>query len=423
MISRAVAHAVEWTRLQLGRDPLPPPTGLFDPVPDTIDAGDARLAQRWLPFGSHRKSDDETRAYMRSFAAWNGSAHAFAFAAGRVALSACIHALGLGPGDEVIVPGYTCVVVANAFDFAGVRPVWADIELDSYGLDADDFVRRIGPRTRAVVVQHLYGLVSRDFERVLELARARGLAVIEDCCHATGARFRGRRVGNFGQVAFYSSERSKIFSTNSGGIAVCNDAALARRMEDYYRQAALPDAAWTAARLVDLIGTHYRRHQADHPLRSSLAQLLFDPLPLRSVDDDELAGRCPPGYARKLPPALAVIGARQLPRIDGFNAHRRRWAAVWERWCRTSGYCPPLVIPDSEPVFLRYPVLVEPEKKTDRRWAAEELGVELGVWFASPLHPSPRPVPECPNAHLAVERCINLPCGVTGDAGMDAPYP
>src|SRR5689334_7861238 len=98
----------------------------------TLDADDVSVARAWLRARSCWGSRDTVARYEREFAHWNGSRHAFAFMSGRVALSACIHALALAPGDEVVLPGYTCVVVRNAFRFAGIATTYSDIELDTY---------------------------------------------------------------------------------------------------------------------------------------------------------------------------------------------------------------------------------------------------------------------------------------------------
>ena|ERR1700730_12270922 len=149
--------------------------------------------------------------YERAFAEWNGSEFAFAFQAGRKALTACIYALEIKAGDEVIVPGFTCVRVPNAFEFANIKPVFCDIELDTYGPDLESVEENFTPRTKAIVVQHLFGLVCRDYEKILALAAKKGVRVIEDCAQSTGASLNGRRVGSRGSVGFFSSERSKIF--------------------------------------------------------------------------------------------------------------------------------------------------------------------------------------------------------------------
>ena len=153
----------------------------------TLDLDDVGIAKKWL--NSREQWDDRNiiQQYESEFAAWNGSRFAFAFMGGRVGLSACIHALDLKPGDEVIVPGYTCVVVPNAFQYAGVKPVYADIELETYGLDAERVEERISTKTRAILIHHLYGLVCRDIEPLLDIAKRKGLRVIEDCAHSTGA--------------------------------------------------------------------------------------------------------------------------------------------------------------------------------------------------------------------------------------------
>ena len=179
----------------------------------TLDQDDVNLARQWLRMSDRWYDDATVRHFAERFARWNGSKFAFAFMGGRVALSACIHALGLKPGDEAIVPGYTCVVVPNAFEFAGVKVVFTDIELDTYGLDVIQVRKNITSKTRVILLHHLYGLVCRDYEAILKLARHHRIRVIEDCAQATGASYFGTKIGNQGDMAFYSTEHSKLFYT------------------------------------------------------------------------------------------------------------------------------------------------------------------------------------------------------------------
>jgi dTDP-4-amino-4,6-dideoxygalactose transaminase len=111
-----------------------------------------------------------------------------------------------------------------------------------------------------------------------------------------------------------------------------------------------------------------------------------------------------------MPAPIAAIGINQLNKIDAYNERRRRIAKRWQTWCETNRYEKPHIIPESIPVFLRYPVLVEPEKKKDRSWAVQGLGVELGVWYVSNIHPASWVVEDCPNANRAVAQCVNFPC-------------
>src|SRR5262249_23710376 len=215
----------------------------------TLDEDDIVLADGLLADRSDWRSIDPVVDFERQFAAWNGSAAAFAFVSGRVALAAVLDALGVEPGSDVIVPGYTCVVVANAVRAAGLNPVFADIELDTYGFDKDALRHAITPRTRAVVLQHLYGYVCRDFASILELAAAHRLRVVEDCAQAAGATYHGRKVGTFGDAAIFSGDPSKPFDCIQGGVAATNDEEIARRLSAIRRDAALQDEPAIATRL------------------------------------------------------------------------------------------------------------------------------------------------------------------------------
>ena len=375
----------------------------------TLGPDDVELADRWLKDRASWHDATPVHEYHEQFRTWNGSRYAYSFLSGRVALSACIHALDLKPGDEVIVPGYTCVVVPNAFDFAGVKVAFCDIELDTYGPDVDSMSQRITKKTRAVLLQHLYGLVCRDYEAILALAKKHDLKVIEDCAHATGAEFKGRKVGNFGDVAFYSSERSKVFNTVMGGMAVTNDDACGERLAEYYEKAPVPDDDATARQLRNV------RHLYDrfnHPLRWLITDLAVERGRkdlIISTTPEEMSGEKPANYGMKMPAPIAALGINQLGKLDGINELRRQTAKKWDRWCDRKGYRKPMVVPDSVPVFLRYPVMVEPEKKQNTRWAIKDPGVEAGVWFVSHLHPATHPISGCPNADMAVQRCVNFP--------------
>lgn len=391
--------------LILGRSVITPALGSM-----TLARSDLQLAEDLLKQPRDWNSREFLEEYQRAFAQFNESARAFAFMDGRVALNAVLYALELKPGDEIIVPGYTCVAVPNAVNFAGLRPVFADIELDTYGLDVAAVEARISTSTRAIVLHHLYGLICRDYEAILDLAQAKDLFVIEDCAHATGARFKGQRVGNYGHAAFYSSEQSKIFNTIRGGVAVANDDTLAARLGEFHAQVAEPPPEITERQLYNVILNYYLFRSAQKWWRGDLVELLYGRKRLSSISDDEKQGVQPEGYLRKMASPIARLGLNQISRLDELNAERRRTARQWDKWCEEHNYRKPLVVAESVPVFLRYPVMVEPERKSDTRWARKELGIELGVWFRSQLHPVQRQIAGCPNAEQAVLRCVNFPC-------------
>jgi dTDP-4-amino-4,6-dideoxygalactose transaminase len=380
----------------------------------TLDEDDVGLARAWLKQEESWYDTGPVATFQSAFAAWNGSRCAFAFMSGRVALSACLYALDLKPGDEVILPGYTCVVVPNALSYAGITPVFCDIELDSYGLDAKEVEAKITPNTRAILLHHLFGLVCRDYDAILAVAKRHGLKVIEDCAHATGASYRGVKVGNLGDVAFYSTEQSKVLNTVQGGVATTNDDAVAERLRAYHEKAPLPDPIWIDRQLHNLIVNYY---QFKHPGRWWLGDaynLRFGHKVLISTTREEEKGIRPAHYGRKMPAPIAALGLNQLKKVESYNSRRRLTATKWDAWCEREGYQKPLVVSGSSAVFLRYPVLVEAAKKRDTSWAVKRLGVTPGVWFVSHLHPVPRPLTGFPNADKAVAQCINMP-----SLGMD----
>jgi dTDP-4-amino-4,6-dideoxygalactose transaminase len=158
----------------------------------------------------------DTAGFEREFAAWCGSRHAIAMANGSLAISAAYLALGLGPGDELITTPRTFIATASSAVLLGARPVFADVDCDSGAITAATIGPLITPRTKAIAVVHLGGWPA-DMPAILELARAHGLAVIEDCAQAHGARIAGRSVGSFGDVAAWSFCQDKILSTAGEG--------------------------------------------------------------------------------------------------------------------------------------------------------------------------------------------------------------
>jgi dTDP-4-amino-4,6-dideoxygalactose transaminase len=388
----------------LGRNVTLTPLGSM-----TLDWDDVALARHWLDDRSKWVDNSIVTRYEQLFAEWAGFKYAFAFASGRASLSAAIYALGLQPGDEVILPAYTCVAVPNAFHFAGITINYCDIELDTCGPDAKQVEVKISPRTKAIMLHHLFGLVCRDYEALLELASVRNLKVIEDCAHAAGATYKGMPVGRRGDIAFFSSEQSKIFNTIQGGVAATNDEEIGERLKRYYERAPHLEVMRVENQLYNIFLNYYQCKHHQRWWRGDYEILLHGRRRLISTTPEEERGLKPSHYGAKMPPAVAALGINQLRKIDMYNGRRRESAREWDNWCEKHGYARMLVLPDSVPVYLRYPLLVEPEKKANRTWAARELGVELGVWFVSHVHPAPERIGGCPNADAAVRQCINFP--------------
>lgn len=168
----------------------------------------------------------EVEAFEHEFAAWHGARFAVGVGSGTEALHLALRALKVGPGDEVLCPPFTFVATAGAIALAGATPVFVDVEPETYAIDPGLLEARITPRTRAIVVVHLFGHPA-DMDPILEIARARGLAVVEDCAQATGADYKGRKVGTIGEIGCFSFFPSKnLGGLGDGGMLLTADPAL-----------------------------------------------------------------------------------------------------------------------------------------------------------------------------------------------------
>jgi perosamine synthetase len=157
----------------------------------------------------------------------------FDFYMGRVALYALLMALEVGAGDEVVIPAYTCLSVIEPIVMLGATPVYCDIETESYGLDPRRLEQTLTGNTRAVIVQHTFGIPARLAE-LLAVPGACDVAILEDCCHVAASKYCGRELGRFGDAAFFSHASGKQIPLHTGGVAVVNSAQLRDAMVAKY---------------------------------------------------------------------------------------------------------------------------------------------------------------------------------------------
>jgi perosamine synthetase len=167
--------------------------------------------------------------FEQMFAEFCGTRHAIATSNGTAALHLALLALGVGPGDEVIVPSFTFVATANAVTYTGARPVFVDSDPETWTLDPALAKEAVTAKTRAIVPVHVYGHPA-DMDPILELAAREGLAVLEDAAEAHGARYKGRPVGGMGDIGIFSFYGNKIVTTGEGGMVVTNDDELADKV-------------------------------------------------------------------------------------------------------------------------------------------------------------------------------------------------
>ena len=258
----------------------------------------AALRSDWLTQGPR------VQAFEDSFAARVGARHAVAVNSGTAALHAAMHALRIGPGDEVIVPAITFTATANCVLFQGGTPVFADVDPASGLIDAASVAARLTPRTRAIIAVDYAGHPA-DYDALAALAARHGVALVADACHSLGGRYRGRAVGTLASLSCFSFHPVKHIATGEGGLVATDDAGLAQRLRDFR--------------------THGITRQADR-----LAGL--------GADGGALAERGPwyyemldLGFNYRICDINCALGLSQLGKLDAFVARRREIAAAYGR--------------------------------------------------------------------------------------------
>ena len=278
-----------------------------------------------------------TKALEREAAAYLGVSHAVGVASGTDALILGLRALGIGPGDEVIVPDYTFLATASAVLHVGASPVLVDVDPDTYCLDLAATEAHLTPRTRAVIPVHLFGRPV-DMTRLMDLAAAHRLAVIEDNAQALGATCRGQRTGAIGHVGCLSFFPSKnLGGYGDGGMVVTNDAGVAER--------------------VRMLRTHGWREK-------------YDPEVL--------------GYNSRLDEIQAAVLRVKLRHLDAWNAERGRRARRYAEAFAGTSVRTPVEPTDATHVHHLYVVGVSQRAMMER--SLKERGIATAVYYPRPLH-------------------------------------
>ncbi len=346
-----------------GRPAARRPIPISRPV---IGEEEAQLVREVVLSGNLREGR-RARELEARLASYIGVKHAIVVNSGTSSLLAAYMA-ALEKGSEVIVPSFTFVATASAAAFAGHRPVFADIRLDTYEIDLEDAARRISGRTGAIVLVNLYGLAG-DAKALRELAEERGLKLVVDSAQALGALLDGKEAGSYGHVACYSFYPSKNMTTGEGGLVATDDDAVAER--------------------VRLVKDHGQRGPYVHEVL---------------------------GLNLRMGEMEAAIGLAQLSRLEAMIEARRRNAEFLRRGL--SGI-PGLILP-VEPQGRRhtynlFTVRIDPELyRVDRDRIVEAIraeGVDARVYYPVPLHKQPifKSDERLPNSELAAKTVFSLP--------------
>jgi dTDP-4-amino-4,6-dideoxygalactose transaminase len=278
----------------------------------------------------------ESRDFEKEFAAWCGASHAVALANGTLALDVALKALGIGPGDEVVVTPRTFIASISCVVNAGAVPVFADVETDSGNVSARTISAVLTPRTRAVICVHLAGWPC-DMDPIMVLAEQHGLKVIEDCAQAHGARYKGRSVGSIGHVGAWSFCQDKIMTTGGeGGMVTTNDEALWRAMwsfkdhgksyEAVYERQHPPGFRW----LHESFGTNWRMLELQAVIGRIQLRRMPDWAAVRKRNADTIWAACREFPALRVPQVkcASCSGVCQVQGAACEHAHYKCYAYV-----------------------------------------------------------------------------------------------
>lgn len=303
----------------------------FSPWPDFTEEEADAVRAVILSNRVNYWTGQECREFEKEFAVWVGTEYAVALANGTVALDLAFKALGIGPGDEVVVTSRTFLASASSIVAAGATPVFADVDRDSQNICADTIAAVLTPRTRAIVCVHLAGWPC-EMDPIMDLAREHGLYVIEDCAQAHGARYKGRPVGSIGHIGAWSFCQDKIMTTGGeGGMVTTSDRQLWSRMWSYKDHG----KSWEAV---------YERQHA---------------VGFRWVHESF-------GTNWRMIEAQAVLGRIQLRRMPEWGTRRRAHAQrIWDAARALTGLRVPAVPADVEHAAYKCYVFVEAARLRD----------------------------------------------------------
>jgi dTDP-4-amino-4,6-dideoxygalactose transaminase len=341
--------------------------------PEEAAAVEDVLASGWVAQGPR------VAAFEAAVAAALGAGHGVATTSCTTALHLALHAVGIGPGDEVVVPSLSFIATTNAPRYVGARPVFADVDPDTQNLTAETVERALGPATRAVLVVHQAGMPA-DIDAIAAVCEPRGVVVVEDAACAIGSTYRGRPIGA-GSLVALSFHPRKLLTTGEGGMLLTGDAALAARLRRLREHGMAVSA--------------HDRHASGTVVVEAYEEL---------------------GFNFRMTDLQAAVGLVQLGKLDAMVSERRRLA---DDYRELLGAVPGLILPGDPPYgttnYQSYVVRLDDDLPLSRDAVMQELlnqgiSTRRGI-MAAHLEPAcaDLPAPGLPVTEVLTRRSLILP--------------
>lgn len=346
---------------------------------------------------------------------FKGKHRAIAVNSGRSALYLILKALEIDKDDEVIIQAFTCVAVPNSVLWLSAKPVYVDID-ETYNTDPDDLKRKITPKTKVIIIQHTFGIPAK-FDEIKKIADKHDIHIIEDCAHALGSKYKGKKVGTLSKLSFFSFGRDKVLSSVFGGMIFCSDDQIFKRLAKLRDNLEIPSRFWVFQQLFHPVAFAFILPLYNLGLGKfglgKIILFILQKLRLLSKPVYKTEEYClqPSIFPLKMPGALSKLARNQLAKLDKYSSRRKRIAERYYYFFKSKDFSLPPRLKGVS--WLRFPI---------RHKAANELykfaknkGILLGNWYSETVVPARNmslagyKVGSCPDAERFSETVINLP--------------
>lgn len=337
--------------------------------------------------------------------------YAFTFSSAREAEYALLLGLGIKKGDEVLVQAFTCVAAVRPVLWLGAKPVYVDIEKNTLSANPEDILKKITPQTKAIIVQHTFGIPAR-IDEIKKIAKEHKLYVIEDCAHVVGGYYKNKKLGTFGDAAFFSFGRDKSVSSVFGGIAITNRTTLADKLKRIRELSPYPSTLWIYQQLFHPLITYFvitgfRLHETlGKALLFFFKNIHLISRPILASESNSFLGK---SKVKRYPNALAALALTQLVRLNSFNKKRVELYTLYKKNLESV-----IEFPSADNFYLRIPIFLAKHDKLIKNLKAKNI--YLGDWYSHVIDSGGTNFDEiqykkgsCPEAERLAKLVVNLP--------------
>lgn len=376
-----------------------------------VEKDDIRLALKLIFRPLKWKRGEAIAELENTFREYFGAKYAFAFNSGRSSLFAILKSLNIKEGGDIMLQAFTCNAASNPIIWSGLNPIYVDCREDNFNIDVEDLGKKITSKTRAVIVQHTFGILA-NLEEIKSFTKEKNLILIEDCAHSLGAEHKEQKIGTFGDIAFFSFSRDKIISSVYGGMVITNNDNLAQKIKEIKKELKIPSRCWILQQLLHpvlmscLILPSYK-------IFGKYLLVIFQKTKIlsKAVHWKEKRGLMPSYFPKKMPNSLAILALNQFKKLQRFNAHRKEIAGFYAKELKNSEFD---YYENGDSVFLRF--AVKHKKAHEIIKKAWRNNLLIGDWYTSPVAPNDTKLEKikyilgsCPKAEKLSKITFNIP--------------